>query len=207
MNILTRGSDITPVQTTELFPGLSEDTEISRVCGNIKRLNIEIEKRFATARDELWSDVLFPQFHLAPILHDLLSMPRASVMDGAYASSKELFRLAAILYICNLWALFGMDTVGDARYLAKLKLFWTQQDLSRIWCFTRPLFLWSVLVFCTYQGTSADMRQQWIRLLQEHAPDDWQGGQTLGVIPRGLWCQSALGSPDPILQRRESSTK
>lgn len=102
VNISTRGSDITPMQTAELFPGLSEDTEISHVCENAKRLNIQIEKRFATARDELWSDVLFPQFHLAPILDDLLSMPRASVMDGAYASSKELFRLAAILYICSL---------------------------------------------------------------------------------------------------------
>lgn len=203
MTILAQRSKIIPLQATGLVPDLPDDVQISFICESIEKLNIVIQCRLETAGDGLWGDVLFPQFHLAPILHDLLSMSRASVMDSASAHSKEFFRLAAVLYLCKLWTLFGMDMVGDARYVAKLELSWTQQDLSLIWCFERPLFLWAILVSCTCEKAPVEMRREMVHLLQEHG---WQYHQPPGVVPRSLWCESALGSPDPIFQCGESST-
>ncbi|KAJ0415224.1 hypothetical protein BJY00DRAFT_317985 [Aspergillus carlsbadensis] len=77
----------------------------------------------------LWTDIIFPGFHISPILHALLSQPRATVYDDVDDRLRECFRLAAIIYLTELRGLFGVDTIPGQSYGSKLRLFLQGVDL------------------------------------------------------------------------------
>lgn len=205
MAILAQRSDILPLQASGFFMQLPDDVQVSLICEDIKRLNTALRQHIKTDGDQFWRNVLFPQFNLAPILYNLLSMPRATATDDAPAQSRELFRLAAILYLCKLWSRFGMDLSGDAVYVAKLRAAWTRHDFFRTWSFDHPLLLWTILVFCTYNRAPAEMRRECGDLLLDHGPKDHSAAAPApAAIPRSLWCEPALGSLDTVLEDDEA---
>ncbi|KAJ6780148.1 hypothetical protein PWT90_01964 [Aphanocladium album] len=204
-DILAQRSEILPLNTAGLIITLPDDAQVFLISEDLKRLNIILKRRLAAEGDELWRNVLFPQFNLAPILHNLLFMPRAAATDNASAHSRELFRLASILYLCKLWSRFGMDLTGDVVYVSKLQAAWTQHDFFNTWCFDHSLLLWTILVFCTYNRTPEQMRQECSGFLQEHvAIEDTSTERTPAAISRSLWCEVALGSLDTILLDNEA---
>lgn len=76
-----------------------------------------------SAQRHLWSDPVFPGFHIAPILGDLLvTRPQVDENADIATTSLEAFRLAAILYIYSLRSKFGIDALSIAsRYAVKLR--------------------------------------------------------------------------------------
>ncbi|KAL3494386.1 hypothetical protein BJX62DRAFT_234263 [Aspergillus germanicus] len=78
---------------------------------------------------DLWTDIIFPGFHISPILHALLSQPRATVFDRLDGRLRECFRLAAVIYLTELRGLFGVDTIPGQLYGSKLRLFLQGVDL------------------------------------------------------------------------------
>ncbi|PYH41023.1 uncharacterized protein BP01DRAFT_426680 [Aspergillus saccharolyticus JOP 1030-1] len=82
-----------------------------------------------TKRD-LWYDILFPGFHISPILHVLLSQNRATVYVSMNERVVECFRLATVIYLTELRGKFGLDTIPGLLYGSKLLLLLRNMDLS-----------------------------------------------------------------------------
>ncbi|KAL2796677.1 hypothetical protein BJX66DRAFT_335661 [Aspergillus keveii] len=79
---------------------------------------------------DLWTDIIFPGFHISPILHALLSQPRATVYVAMGDRLRECFRLAAVIYLSELRGLFGVDTIPGQLYGSKLQLLLQGVDLA-----------------------------------------------------------------------------
>jgi hypothetical protein len=70
---------------------------------------------------DLWIDNLFPGYHVAPILHRLLSMPHASPLSTEiFVVLQEAFRLAGILYMGLLRVRFGAPPIPQGLFVVKL---------------------------------------------------------------------------------------
>jgi hypothetical protein len=70
----------------------------------------------------IWKDLIFPGYHISPILGNLLTL--RPIEDSFHSATRtlEAFRLGAILYTSNLRACFGIDVVAGARiYSDKLR--------------------------------------------------------------------------------------
>ncbi|KAF1816076.1 hypothetical protein P152DRAFT_389663, partial [Eremomyces bilateralis CBS 781.70] len=115
---------------------------------------------------DLWSDTIFPGFHISPILHDLLSMHRPA--DGSQtALVTEVFRLGAILYITQLRGKFGIDIIPGRLYADKLR------DIARSTVIegrsARLILIWSLTVASVSSSLSLGSRTSFADLLKEAA--------------------------------------
>jgi hypothetical protein len=121
---------------------------------------------------DLWTDIIFPGFHISPILHALLSQPRATVYDAMGDRLRECFRLAAVIYLSGLRGLFGVDTIPAQLYGSKLQLLLQGVDLA---VYAEPTNFYLVWVLTV--GASASCLDQELT--------DWftaQLSQALGVL-------------------------
>jgi hypothetical protein len=93
--------------------------KVSEFCFDVRA--VQDLMRAESQQRNLWTDTIFPGYHISPILGDLLAF-RPEVDETNIATvTLEAFRLAAILYISNLRAKFGIDTLsGDLLYVTKL---------------------------------------------------------------------------------------
>ena len=192
------------------LPPSSDDTlhqtaTVTRICESLRQANAIINRHVAAEQDGFWRNALFPQFHLAPILHDLLSMPRSSDSGDITVRRKECFRLAAIIYIAGLQARFGVDRFGAATYVDKLELALRCGDLTYSWGVDNPFLRWILVVTATSACIADAMRRELINLLSSHVSTlGLHGtGELAAMFPRSLWCESALGSFSSILRRAE----
>ncbi|KAL3456529.1 hypothetical protein BJX64DRAFT_39777 [Aspergillus heterothallicus] len=92
---------------------------MSHMRDRINELHFVI--RLELARRDLWTDIIFPGFHVSPILHLLLSQPRATINESLDDQITECFRLAGIIYLTELRGLFGVDTIPGQQYGSKLQ--------------------------------------------------------------------------------------
>jgi hypothetical protein len=77
--------------------------------------------RAEMSQRDLWKDTIFPGFHISPILGDLLGVRIEEDSTDIFIVTLKAFRLALILYVGNLRAKFGIDTLSAApRYATKL---------------------------------------------------------------------------------------
>lgn len=209
-DILLERSELAIGPLTMPLPPSSEDTlqqgaTVARICESLRQVNAIINRHVAAEQDGFWRNALFPQFHLAPILHDLLSMPRSSESGDITVRRKECFRLAAILYIVELQARFGVDRTGAATYVDKLELALRCGDMTYSWGVDNPFLCWILVVTATSACIPDAMRRELTNLLSSHvsAPGLHGIGELAAMFPLSLWCDSALGSFSSILQRAE----
>jgi hypothetical protein len=102
-------------------------------CSDLK--TVQGIMRAERMRRNLWKDTIFPGLHISPILGDLLAI-RSEINESNESENAtvtlEAFRLAAILYVSNLRAKFGIDTLsGGPRYATKLRIILPSSSLAQ----------------------------------------------------------------------------
>jgi hypothetical protein len=141
----------------------SMNHKIAGFCSDIKKLQDvmwnEISQR------ELFEDTTFQGLNLMPILGDLL-MTRVKVDNEDISTvTLEAFRLAAIFYVCNLRAKFGVDTLsGGPLYATKLLALLSSSSFRQEAPFNIQIWVLSV----ASSAFSIPAQRDWFsRLLQE----------------------------------------
>ena len=112
----------------------------------MRQANTLIDTYSIVHGDDLWHDVLFSHFHLTPALHDLLSMPRCSSQDDVHTRRREVFRLAAIIYLTELRKRFGIDDAPAIIYDTKLTMVLVTLDMAESWGKSNIFLIWSLVV-------------------------------------------------------------
>ena len=134
-------------------------------CACLKQLNKIIKEEEESSNREIWSDPLFRVYHLSPLLHVFLSVPRATQHDSIHLRRRECFRLASILYLCNIWAKFDFDPGMGMLYGTKLRLMLSSQDMLPIWTESKVLLLWILCVAACSATLFDDLRNDCVKLL------------------------------------------
>jgi hypothetical protein len=129
-----------------------------------KIMQAELRKR------NLEKDVIFPGFHISPILHVLLSSSRGSVYDGVDMRIKECVRLAGIIYLTELRGKFGIDSIPRQLYGSKLRLFLRERNTIIHWRGSRVHLAWVLTVGACASCLSQDMRDWFTNLLSIITP-------------------------------------
>lgn len=148
-----------------IFDETDETTSIQRLCQQLRRLN-EVIAEESIARN-LWQDAVFPVFNIAPIQHDCLSMPRASLYDDIQARQRECFRLATLLYLMELRAKVDYEAGQGMLYGTKLQLMLGTQGILPTWEGSNDLLLWVLTVGACSAILFDDLRGQFVALLSE----------------------------------------
>lgn len=169
---------------------------VAYICQQLKRLN-EIITAEASVRD-LWRDVLFPLFHISPILHDCLSIARGSLHDDIETRHQECFRLAAILYLCNLRAKFDFEPGAGMLYGSKLYIM-AESIPER-----SNVLLWALAVGACSVTLFDDLRSQFVTLLSGavRSAGIATSREFLSIIEEFIWCGVAFGPDLSDLQDR-----
>ena len=166
---------------------------MTRVCDLLQRLN-EIIARELLIRRNLWHDVTFAVYHLSPILHSLLTVPRASVHDQLPFRQRECFRLACILYIANLQTKFDPEPGTGMLYGSKLKMILDKEDMTLLWGRSNSLLFWILTMAACSSCLFTDLRSHFVSRLREALQvNDVTPVQGLSSIVHGaMWCREAF---------------
>jgi hypothetical protein len=135
---------------------------IARFCADVK--NVHNIMNFELGYRDLWQDTSFQGYHLAPILGDLLSV-RNHIGRDSMDVIFEAFRLAALLYVSNLRARFGLEMLSaDAVYTTKLQALLAANMAN---C-TMPITLvtWVLAVAYTSRCSSDEERSRFAETLK-----------------------------------------
>lgn len=94
---------------------------------------------------DLWYDPLFAAYHVSPVLHSFLSIEHGSIFDDLAIRQKECFRLAGILYLCNLRSKFDFEPGAGMLYGTKIQMmlgtpymlpYWGKANIFLMWIMT-----------------------------------------------------------------------
>ncbi|UKZ81556.1 hypothetical protein TrVFT333_009328 [Trichoderma virens FT-333] len=148
---------------------LTQDPAVIHIFDAIQQVNSIINSEANLLGEAFWRTVLFPGFHLAPILHDLLSLPRdAGSLATQFSKRRECFRLAGILYISEVRAKFGMDNTGATSYAYKLLLALKNRDVLVSWGFDNRFLLWSLTIGSVSLCVPEALRLEFMEILSEY---------------------------------------
>ncbi|KAL6787438.1 hypothetical protein V8C43DRAFT_276626 [Trichoderma afarasin] len=148
---------------------LSQDPAVVHIFDAIQQVNSILTTEANARGDAFWRTVLFPGFHFAPILYDLLSLPRDT--DGVstqFSKRRECFRLAGILYISEVRAKFGMDNTGATSYAYKLLQALKSRDMLVSWGSDNHFLLWSLVIGSVSLCVPETLRLEFMELLSEY---------------------------------------
>lgn len=163
---------ITPMPTANPLDSnstLSHDSAVAHIFGAIQRVNALINSEADALGDAFWRTVLFPGFHLAPILYDLLSLPRGTLdVASQFLKRRECFRLAGILYISEVRAKFGMDNTGATSYAYKLLRALKSRDMLVSWGCDNLFLLWSLTIGSVSLCVPEALRLEFMEMLSEY---------------------------------------
>ncbi|KAL2869752.1 uncharacterized protein BJX67DRAFT_391757 [Aspergillus lucknowensis] len=162
----------------------------AQLRSSISELHLIIQSELSMR--DLWADVLFPGFHISPILHALLLQSRAAIDDSVEARLEESFRLAAIIYLTELRGLFGIDTVPGQLYVSKLRL--SLQDVAPA-VYAEPYAVWALTVGACATCLDQELRT-WFTVQLAETLTILRVPSFLAfrnVITDFLWCPEALG--------------
>jgi len=170
--------------------------KISRLCSEIKQvqdvMRVEISQR------NLWNDTMFRGLYIFPIMGDLLAT-RAEI-DSDETVKLEAFRLAAILYVNNLRAKFGVDTLtGDPLYADKLQELLSTSSFMRESPSTLLIWVLSVPVSSQY---IPDQRDWFIERFNEISVRENIGSyhDLIDILTQVVWDESLLDIQPNMLQ-------
>lgn len=179
------------------------DPDMAKICSYLQQVNCLIDSGFTTHGGAFWQSVLFAQFNLLPLMHSLLSMTRYDSdashdsNDSIKSKRKEYLRIAAILYVRQLWTKFGMDSSGTSLYTDKLAAGITSLDLVTTWDKDDTFRYWILLVGATCSSVPIDMRLKYGILLTAQMASV----ELPSRLTSSLWCDSALGSLRSTLEQ------
>jgi hypothetical protein len=184
---------------------LEESVLVIRVCQRIKELHGIMIAELSVRN--LWIDVIFPGFHLSPVLHDLLSVPRGTTYDSLKVRMRECFRLAAIIYVTELRGKFGIDTVPGRLYGSKLRVMLNSTNMAIDWDSSNIYLIW-ILTVGACSSCVEDQRDWFVGSLSAMAQlTGMTGLHDLEAAVTGfLWCDEALGPPLRCLESRVTFT-
>jgi hypothetical protein len=193
------------------YPGedLGQDAATARICDAMRQVNDIIMVSVLDQGDDFWSDVLFSTFHLAPILHDLLSMPRCSSQDHIFAQRRGCFRLAAILYMTELRKKFGIHDMPAIIYATKLNLILSTPGMASSWGESSIFLLWILAVAASCSCVHGALRDDFAKMLstavQEAGFVYFEDFRSL--ISDFMWCNAVLGPSLAELEQRLATAR
>ncbi|KAK1238827.1 hypothetical protein MKX08_005888 [Trichoderma sp. CBMAI-0020] len=164
-----------PMPTIEYLDSnglLSQDPAVAHIFEALQQVNSVINAEARAQGDVFWQTVLFPGFHLAPILYDLLSLPRVTHgMADKFSMRRECFRLAGILYISEVRAKFGMDNTGATAFAQKLLHTLKSPDMLSSWESDNFFLIWSLMIGSVSLCVPEALRLEFMDMLSERLAD------------------------------------
>ena len=155
----------TPMPRTTAGEDLATDPAIARICDLMRQASTLIDTDSLVRGDDLWRDVLFTPFHLHPPLHDLLSLPRCSSQDHVHTRRREVFRLAAIIYLTELRKRFTIDDAPAIIYDTKLTMVLATLDMAESWGESNVFLIWSLVVAASCSCVHREFRPRHLQRL------------------------------------------
>ncbi|KAH8128136.1 hypothetical protein LI328DRAFT_164264 [Trichoderma asperelloides] len=147
---------------------LSQDPAVKHIFEAIQQVNSLINAEAYTLGDVFWQSVLFPGFQLAPILYDLLSLPRVTHgMASKFSIRRECFRLAGILYVSEVRAKFGMDNTGATSFAQKLLRSLKSPEMLSSWESDNFFLIWSLTIGSVSLCVPEALRLEFMDMLSE----------------------------------------
>ncbi|PON24486.1 hypothetical protein TGAM01_v206818 [Trichoderma gamsii] len=166
---------VAPMPTAEHLDSnslLSQDPVVAHIFEALQQVNSLINTEAHAKGDVFWQTVLFPGFHLAPILYDLLSLPRVTHdMANKFSMRRECFRLAGILYISEVRAKFGMDNTGAISFAQKLLYTLKSLDMLSSWESDNFFLIWSLTIGSVSLCVPEALRLEFMDMLAERLAD------------------------------------
>ena len=152
------------------------------------------------SRRDLFSDTIFPGIYLSPICHDMLSM--RSHLDGndGTLALQEAFRLACVIYISELRALFGFDARAQSKYAGRLQnlLYYSAID----WLVPDPFLLWTIVVAVTAKTIRPEQRKWFVNtfrvLLKTLGVESYE--DLISRLSKAIWSEALLRAPSQTLR-------
>ncbi|KAL7917854.1 hypothetical protein ACQKWADRAFT_305755 [Trichoderma austrokoningii] len=166
---------VAPMPTAEYLDSntlLSQDPAVTHIFETIQQVNSLINSEAQALGEAFWQTVLFPGFQLAPILYDLLSLPRVTHgMANKFSMRRECFRLAGILYVSEVRAKFGMDNTGATSFAQKLLSNLKSPDMLGSWDSDNFFLIWSLTIGSVSLCVPEALRLEFMDLLSERLAD------------------------------------
>ncbi|KAL6887098.1 hypothetical protein GGI43DRAFT_431546 [Trichoderma evansii] len=180
-----------------------EDSAIMRLCASIRQANCLIEAGFAATGEIYWDNALFPGLHVSPILHDLLSLPRALANSDNRFRQRECFRLAAIIYLGEVNKNFGVSQTHAMLYAQKLRMLLTSPGMIPSWGAGTPFLLWTLVVAAASSNLDRSLSLQLRQVLAvclQHA-EIRDPSYLVSLISNFLWCDAVFGTSLSVLAK------
>ncbi|KAL7905383.1 hypothetical protein GGI35DRAFT_460574 [Trichoderma velutinum] len=176
-----------------VIPTVERCEVASYLCQQLRHLNDIIASETSTR--DLWIDPLFHIFHISPVLHHFLSLPRSSMYDEIHARQRECFRLAGILYLGNLRSKFDFEPGAGMLYGTKLQLILGSEGMLPKWDSSNIFLIWILTVAACSPILFDDLRMQFAALLSESVRSiGYATSQDyLAAINGFMWCDPAFG--------------
>ncbi|KIW30883.1 uncharacterized protein PV07_02575 [Cladophialophora immunda] len=196
-------SDVSQLSHQDNFNTIDQSTAVRHICQQLRQLN-QIMDDECTRRD-LWQDSPFAVFHVSPLLHDCLSIAHGTLRDEMQLRQRECFRLASILYLCEIRAKFDFEPGAGMLYGTKLRLMVGSEGLLARWERSNNVFLvWILTVAACSATLFDDLRSQFVSLLAEciHAAGIATFDEYSSLIYDFMWSRSALGEALSSLEDR-----
>jgi hypothetical protein len=159
----------------------------------LRGLTIILEGK-ALTRD-LWYDPLFAAYHVSPVLHSFLSIEHGSMFDDLAVRQKECFRLAGILYLCNLRSKFDFEPGAGMLYGTKIQMMLGTPYMLPYWGEANIFLMWIMTVCACSPILFEDTRNQFTLLLSEciQAAGITSFADFETSIKGFVWCDAAFG--------------
>jgi hypothetical protein len=158
-------TNVLSLSNEEVFGCLEESPATNYVHQQLGRLNALVDQE-ASARD-LWKDDLFAVYNISPLLHEALSFARGLVRDDLHLRQRECFRLASLLYLCNLRAKFDFEPGVGMLYGTKLLMILESPGMLPRWNRSNIFLLWSLTVAACSETLFDDIRTRFVILIAE----------------------------------------
>ncbi|KAF3063013.1 hypothetical protein CFAM422_010488 [Trichoderma lentiforme] len=194
--------DATQLSSGCVIPTVERCEIANYLCQQLRHLNDIIASETLTR--DLWTDPLFHVFHISPVLHHFLSLPRSSIHDEIHARQRECFRLAGILYLGNLRSKFDFEPGAGMLYGTKLQLVLGSEGMLPKWDSSNNFLIWILTVAACSPILFDDLRMQFAALLSESVRSiGFATSQDyLAAINGFMWCDSAFGMSLNTLSRQ-----
>ncbi|EXJ66631.1 uncharacterized protein A1O5_10302 [Cladophialophora psammophila CBS 110553] len=194
--------DIGQLSHQEVFDNIGGSAAVQHVCRQLRHLSRIMDDE--CKRRDLWQDSPFAVFHVSPLLHDCLSIAHGTRRDEIQLRQRECFRLASILYLCEIRAKFDFEPGAGMLYGTKLQLMAGTEGLLPRWESSNVVLLWILTVAACSATLFDDLRLQFISLLSEgiRAAGIASFDEFSGIIHGFMWSSSALGPALCALERQ-----
>lgn len=161
--------DVSQLSADEVFENFQHSTSVRYIFDLLRQLTQTVDTE-SSAQKSFWFDSSFLIYTIHPLLHELLSFPRATRYDSTPLRQRECIRLAAILYVCNIRNRLDPDPGIGMLYGTKLYVMLRSPDMLSSWsdasnCCNTSTFVWILTVAACSVTLFDDLRGSFKTLL------------------------------------------